>query len=55
MSTTLSIFLAAFGGLLLLSLLLDDIAARLAPVPVTTLDHGATLMPPGIDWAALAG
>jgi dethiobiotin synthetase len=32
-----------------------DIAARLAPIPVTTLDHGATLMPPGIDWAALAG
>lgn len=29
MSTTLSIFLAAFGGLLLLSVLLDDIAARL--------------------------
>jgi len=31
-----------------------DLSARLAPVPVVILDHGATSLPPGVDWRALA-
>ena len=32
-----------------------DIALRLPTIPVVILEHGATHMPPGVDWAALAG
>lgn len=32
-----------------------DLADRLPDIPITTLDHGATTLPPGIDWRGLAG
>jgi len=31
----------------------SDLAARLAPIPVATLAHGAALIQPAIDWRAL--